>query len=209
MAFKFLGKSGQTYSTRGASYTADINGIITVPTAANQDIADLLNDGLLSLGLVGALSNFSATTDPVVTSDSASGYGVGSVWLNTTTGIEWRCQAAAVGAAVWVPALSSGMLLGRIIGANMNVTTDQPFVMTNYAALNPFRITKITAKNASISLTTAAGGVYPAASKGGTAIVAAGQVYTNWLRVSMRIVGRCCDGIEMMRERSASRCVAQ
>jgi hypothetical protein len=35
------------------------------------------------------------------------------VWLNTTTGIEWRCQSAAVGAALWVPTLSSGMLLGR------------------------------------------------------------------------------------------------
>jgi hypothetical protein len=179
MAYKFLGTKGATYNTRGATYTADANGVVTVPAAANQDIADLLNDGLPSLGLVGALSNFTATTDPLVTSDSASDYGVGSVWLNTATGIEWRCQSAAVGAAVWMPALSSGMLLGRILGANMNVTTDQPFVMTNYAALNTFRITKITAKNASISLTTAAGGIYPAVSKGGTAIVAAGQVYTS------------------------------
>jgi hypothetical protein len=66
--------------------------------------------------------------------------------------------------------------LFALIGANMNVTTDQPLVrqwgFTNYI------IDRIVVTNASISLTTAAGGVYSAASKGGTAIVAAGQVYS-------------------------------
>jgi hypothetical protein len=98
--------------------------------------------------------------------------------MNTSTGVEWRCVGAGTGAAVWVPHVGAGMLLGRIIGANMNIATDQPFVLTNWAALNPFRITKITAKNASTSLTTAAGGVYPAASKAGTAIVASAQAYS-------------------------------
>lgn len=67
--------------------------------------------------------------------------------------------------------------LGRLLGANMNSTADQPFVM----AIPPgakFRPTKITCLNASTSLTTAAGGIYPAASKGGTAIVASGQAYS-------------------------------
>lgn len=180
MAYKFLvGNKGQSvYNTRNGSYTADANGVITVPAPVQTDILDLLSAGCISLGIVGALSNFGATTDPTVSNDNTQDYGVGSRWFNSTTGIEWICQAAATGAAVWLPQVSAGMLLGRILGANMNVTTDQPFVLTNYAALNPFRITKITAKNASISLTTAAGGVYPAATKGGTAIVAAGQVYT-------------------------------
>lgn len=73
---------------------------------------------------------------------------------------------------------TSGVLLGRLLAANMNVTTDQPFVMRALSTLVPFRITKISAGNASISLTTAAGGIYTAASKGGTAVVAAAQVYT-------------------------------
>lgn len=41
------------------------------------------------------------TTAPTVTSDSASGYEVGSRWVNTTTSIEYLCMSAAVGAAVW------------------------------------------------------------------------------------------------------------
>lgn len=67
--------------------------------------------------------------------------------------------------------------IGRLLGANMNVLTDQPFVMYLPAGAK-FRPTKITCLNASVSLTTAAGGIYPAASKGGTAIVAAGQAYS-------------------------------
>lgn len=179
MSYKFLGNPSQIYNTRGASYTADAFGVVTVPSPTNQDITDLVNAGLISLGVAQARSNVTATTDPLVTNDSSQDYGAGSIWLNTATGVEWRCVSAGVGAAVWVPYVGTGMLLGRIIGANMNVSTDQPFVLTNWAALNSFRITKITAKNASTSLTTAAGGVYTAASKGGTAIVAAGQVYTS------------------------------
>lgn len=73
---------------------------------------------------------------------------------------------------------TSGVLLARLLGANMNVTTDQPFVMRQLSTLVPFRITKITAGNGSTSLTTAVGGIYPAASKGGTAVVANTQAYS-------------------------------
>lgn len=68
-------------------------------------------------------------------------------------------------------------IIGRLLGANMNITTDQPFTMFVNPLLK-FRPTKITCTNASISLTTAAGGIYPAASKGGTAMVAAAQAYS-------------------------------
>lgn len=67
--------------------------------------------------------------------------------------------------------------IGCLIGANMNVTTDQAIPLAIPAGAR-FRITKITAKNASVNLTTAAGGVYPAASKGGTPIVLAAQAYS-------------------------------
>lgn len=67
--------------------------------------------------------------------------------------------------------------LGRLISANMNVTTDQAITLDVPIGVN-FRITKITAINASTSLTTAAGGVYSAVSKGGDAIVANTQAYS-------------------------------
>lgn len=62
------------------------------------------------------------------------------------------------------------------VAANMNVTTDQP--MTPDFAIGSYIIDRIEVYSASTSLTTAAGGIYTAASKGGTAIVAAGQAYS-------------------------------
>lgn len=72
---------------------------------------------------------------------------------------------------------SGNTMIGRLLGVNMNVTTDQQIPL--WVAANQFyRITKISFKNCSGSVTTAAGGVYTAASKGGTAVVAATQVYS-------------------------------
>lgn len=65
-------------------------------------------------------------------------------------------------------------VIGSITGANMNTTADQ--AITIGAA--KYVIRKIVVTNASVSLTTAAGGLYTAASKGGTAIVAAVQLYS-------------------------------
>jgi len=68
-------------------------------------------------------------------------------------------------------------LLGKLIGANMNVLTDQAIPITRIGT-QKYIITKIVVTNASTSLTAADGGIYTAVSKGGTAIVAAAQVYT-------------------------------
>jgi hypothetical protein len=68
-------------------------------------------------------------------------------------------------------------LIGKLIGANMNVTTDQAIPITRIGS-QKYIITKIVVTNASTSLTAADGGIYTAVSKGGTAIVAAAQVYT-------------------------------
>lgn len=67
-------------------------------------------------------------------------------------------------------------ILFRFTGANMNSTADQ--AMTKIGTFSGYIIERIVATNASISLTTAAGGIYTAAAKGGTAIVAAGQAYS-------------------------------
>lgn len=66
-------------------------------------------------------------------------------------------------------------VLAVLRNANFNVTTDQiislPFGVAKYY------ITSIYATNCSTSMTTAAGGIYTAVTKGGTAVVAAGQTY--------------------------------
>lgn len=46
-------------------------------------------------------SNLSATVDPTVNEDSGDGYGVGSLWINTTGDKVFQCVDASVGAAVW------------------------------------------------------------------------------------------------------------
>jgi hypothetical protein len=75
--------------------------------------------------------------------------------------------------------LEDTRLVGKLIGANMNVTTDQLIPITAIAEFpsDKYIVEYIVVTNASLSLTTAAGGFYTAASKSG-AIVAAGQVYS-------------------------------
>lgn len=75
--------------------------------------------------------------------------------------------------------IGTGMeqLIGTKLSANFNVTTDQAIPITRIGS-QKYLITKIVVTNASISLTTAAGGFYQTTSKGGTAIVANSQAYS-------------------------------
>lgn len=72
----------------------------------------------------------------------------------------------------------SDIVLGTLLAANMNVTTDQQITLSGVPDGVGFAVRRITARNATVSLTTAVGGVYSAASKGGTAVVAATQAYS-------------------------------
>lgn len=65
-------------------------------------------------------------------------------------------------------------MIGRLIGANMNSTADQAIALP----AGSWVVTQIYAAKGSISMTTAAGGIYTGAGKTGTAAVAAGQAYT-------------------------------
>lgn len=84
---------------------------------------------------------------------------------------------APAGAAGAVPPQGATALIGQKIAANMNVTTDQNIPLVLSAGFTRWKLDKIVVSNPSISLTTAAGGVYPAAAKGGTPVVAAAQAY--------------------------------
>lgn len=67
-------------------------------------------------------------------------------------------------------------ILCSIRSANFNITTDQ--TCTIPSSVTAWVPTSIIVTNCSGTFTLAAGGVYPAASKGGTALVAAAQAYT-------------------------------
>ncbi len=70
-------------------------------------------------------------------------------------------------------------LVGSFVGLNMNITTDQSLALNIPAGASYF-VRYFVMRNASISLTTAAGGIYTAASKGGTVLVLAATVYTQF-----------------------------
>lgn len=67
-------------------------------------------------------------------------------------------------------------VLCSIRAANFNTTADQSCIIP--ASVTAWAPTSILVTNCSGTFTLAAGGVYPATSKGGTALVAAAQVYT-------------------------------
>lgn len=46
-------------------------------------------------------NNYTATTDPTVSSDTTAGYDVGSRWVNTTSKVAYMCISSSAGAAVW------------------------------------------------------------------------------------------------------------
>lgn len=83
--------------------------------------------------------------------------------------------SSAFGQSISVsPSLASQRVLGQLRGANFNSTADQAITI-NVAA---YAITSVIVTNCSASLTLVAGGIYPAASKAGTPIVAATQLYS-------------------------------
>jgi hypothetical protein len=46
-------------------------------------------------------SNLAAITSPTTVNDTAQGYSIGSVWVNTATQHAFMCMSNAAGAAVW------------------------------------------------------------------------------------------------------------
>lgn len=93
-------------------------------------------------------------------------------------------QFPTTGWNAYAPAL---VQCGELLGANMNSTADQPIPITAPTGL--YDIDSIEVSNASVSLTTAAGGIYPAAAKGGTAIVGSSQAYSTLTAAAANAAG--------------------
>jgi hypothetical protein len=78
--------------------------------------------------------------------------------------------------APWNAFAPASIQCGWLYGANMNATTDQAIPIS--VPSGTWAIDSISISNPSISLTTAQGGFYTAASKGGVAVVASTQAYS-------------------------------
>ena len=53
-------------------------------------------------------SNLAAAVAPTVDEDSADGYAVGSIWIDTTAYKQYICLDATVGAAIWIETTQTG-----------------------------------------------------------------------------------------------------
>lgn len=84
-------------------------------------------------------------------------------------------------------------VLCSIRAANMNITTDQ--VCTIPAAVTAWAPTSLLVTNCSATPTLAVGGFYPAASKGGTPMVAATQVYSSLTTSALILAPALAGGI--------------
>ena len=97
---------------------------------------------------------------------------------------------------------NTNRILCSIRGANFNVTTDQACVIAS--SITAYTVTSILVTNCSTSMTVAAGGVYPATSKGGTALVAAAQVYTALTSLTISLLATLAANIATTRYTAAT-----
>jgi len=78
-------------------------------------------------------NNYTATSDPVVTSDAANGYSVGSEWINTSAETFWVCFDTTNGAAVWTQ--MAGVATSSGTGGAFTVASPQIMVISAVTAL--------------------------------------------------------------------------
>lgn len=120
----------------------------------------------IMLAPVGGMK-FTTSTGTVYTADQ---YGI----IQNVTSTTDRSDLVAAGCAILNPPPTD--LLFTLKSANFNTTADQLFSPTFNGKA---RIKRIVALNTSLNgMSTAVGGIYTAAAKGGSAIVANSQVYT-------------------------------
>ena len=118
-------------------HTAILN--VGVNTHSNIDahIADLANPHVVTKTQVGLsdveniLDNLSAVVPPTVNDDNTAGYSIGSVWIDTATGITYIATDVTTGVAMW--GVMTGTQKGRFVinMANNISTTYSPYATTS------------------------------------------------------------------------------
>ena len=105
-----LGGKSNVGHTHTASDVTDFQTAVSANTDVSASVTHISNTNnphsvtktQVGLGNVqNTKVNLTATTNPVVSSDSSAGYSAGSRWINATLGREYVCVDASTGAAVW------------------------------------------------------------------------------------------------------------
>ncbi len=177
------GQPGLLYAPLGgSSYLSDGKGRIA--NVADKDTSDLRRMGCLdeiswlSAGS-GGRSVLTLLGVPISgNGGSYAGFAPPGVLLVNDEPALYQ-NIGSIDSPIWMPVGGSGglNLIGSLPAADMNSTDDQEFTLLPSAS-GQFRARLITATNATGTLDMATGGIYTAASKGGTAIVASSQDYS-------------------------------
>jgi hypothetical protein len=170
---------GGGYTTAEQAQIARFQGGPT-PTAANMYTIGLAKQGTDEIywGINGNVATNNVPANAVF--NSSYGQTSTMVWgRGNSAGNISEASMMLTGAANTAVFTANGVetFLGVGKGLNFNSTADQGIAITTANGLK-YLITKILVTNASTSMTTAAGGIYTATSKGGTAVVAATQTYS-------------------------------
>jgi len=92
-------------------------GSIWVDVTLNRSYicVDSTNTAAIWILLNSLLNNYAATVAPAVTDDSASGYAVGSQWIDVTADNVYACVDSSVGAAVWIQTNATSAVMNDYI----------------------------------------------------------------------------------------------
>jgi len=141
---------------------------------------NLINYAIGATTFAGIKNNLNSTANPLATNDSSQGYGVGSVWINSTTGAIYIATSVAPGAANWVvtsgggggtlvqdnfaavtnPAAANDSTQGYAVGSHwVNTATQEVFVCANAAAGAAVWTYVSNPSNAKVTVSTVAPGV--------------------------------------------------
>lgn len=94
------GTTGLTFSGGGSVVTvAGTLAIANGGTGATTAAGARTNFGIDAIAT--KKSNLAATVAPAVTDDSATGYGIGSIWIDVTADQVYMATDVSVGAALW------------------------------------------------------------------------------------------------------------
>ena len=105
---------------------------------ADQNSFNLINGWYHKNGIRVVLhNNYSAVTDPLVTSDINSDYTVGSEWVNTLTDTKFSCLDNAAGNSRWYETRSENITFQEIVGNSATYFTVASF-MTGSKRFNFF-----------------------------------------------------------------------